>query len=48
MNTYDWLDRHIEEQREQAELLNRISAPFTAAELCEQIDELEEIGGYSE
>jgi hypothetical protein len=40
---YEWLDKHIENQREQREALDKISYPYTAAELCEEITELDEM-----
>jgi hypothetical protein len=40
---FEWLDRHVENQREQREALDRISYPYSAAELCEDITELDEM-----
>ena len=34
-----WMDKHIEEQREQRELMDRITAPYTAEELSEFVTE---------
>jgi hypothetical protein len=37
------LNKIVEEQAEQKEIMDAIAAPYTAAELCEIIDETEEI-----
>lgn len=34
-----WLDKYIEEQRKQRELMDRITAPYTAVELQEYMTE---------
>ena len=34
-----WLDKYIEEQAEQVELMNQIAAPYEPAELVEMIEQ---------
>jgi hypothetical protein len=43
MSINDWLEKHIEEQKGQRELLKKICFPYDPAELCEQITELDEM-----
>ena len=38
-----WLDKYIEEQKEQRELLAKITFPYSAVELCEYVTEQIEI-----
>ena len=37
------LDKHIAEQSEQREILAKLAYPYDQAELCELVDELEEL-----
>jgi hypothetical protein len=37
-----WLDEYVAEQAEQKAIMDSVCAPYTAAELCEIIDEASE------
>lgn len=41
----EWIDKEIEKQREQKELLDKISFPYSSSELCELITEQDELEG---
>ena len=40
---YLWLDKYIVEQTEQREILAKLAYPYDPAELCELVDEQEEL-----
>ena len=42
-NPNTWIDKYVEEQKGQRELMARITSPYDPAELCEQITELDEM-----
>ena len=43
MENHDWLDKYIEEQRGNREIMKKICKPYTPAELCELITEQDEM-----
>ena len=43
MNIDSWLDKHIEKQKDQRAILDKITFPYSAEELCETVTEEEEL-----